>query len=74
MVKETIKRCCDCDKSISFAEFQRNNPAISKEAASDLWENPIINIYCLECFLNRPEMPYRKRKRFYSYYQFKFRK
>ncbi|MFX0059615.1 MAG: hypothetical protein ACFE85_17565 [Candidatus Hodarchaeota archaeon] len=72
MEKQIIKQCCDCNKSISFAEFLRNNSLLSKEAASDLWKNPLVNIYCIECFLNRPERPYRKRKRFYLYYQNKF--
>ncbi|MFX1407437.1 MAG: hypothetical protein ACFFBW_10795, partial [Promethearchaeota archaeon] len=72
MEKLITKQCCDCSRIISFTEFRINNPLLSKEAASDLWENPLIKIYCVECFLNRPEKPYRKRKRFYSYYQFKF--
>lgn len=74
MEKQIIKQCCDCNKPINFAEFQGINPLLSKETASDIWENPLINIYCLECFLNRPEKPYRKRTRFYSYNQFKFKK
>jgi len=73
MEKQIIKHCCDCNKPINLTAFQRSNPLLSTEAATDLWENPLINIYCIECFLNRPEKPYRKRRKYLSYYQFKLK-
>jgi hypothetical protein len=73
MEKISIKKCCDCNKLINYIEYRRINPSLSTDVAKDLWENPLITIYCPDCFLKRPEKPYRKRKRFLSYYRFKLK-
>jgi len=67
------KKCADCGKFIVFSEFCRDNPSFSKQRAKDLWDDPMINIYCPECFFNRPEKPFKK-KRGYHYYQLKFKR
>ncbi|MFW9821507.1 MAG: hypothetical protein ACFFE4_01140 [Candidatus Thorarchaeota archaeon] len=59
------KECGDCGKEIPFQIFLRDNPTISLKRARDLWNDPLIITYCPECFLNRPERPYRRRRRYY---------
>ena len=54
-----------CGKSILFQIFLRDNPIISMKRAQKLWKDPFIIPYCPECFLNRPEKPYKRRRRYY---------
>ncbi|TFG30175.1 MAG: hypothetical protein EU532_01685 [Promethearchaeota archaeon] len=62
------KKCCDCGKEITFQEFCRDNPWLQRREAYELWENPHIATYCLNCFFNRPEKPFRVKKRVKNYY------
>lgn len=59
------RKCGDCKKEIQFRDFLRDNPTIDDERGRDLFESPIITIYCTECFLKRPEKPYRTNRRYY---------
>lgn len=59
------KNCIDCGKSISFEAFCRENPSITLHNAKELWENPLISVYCYNCFFKRPEKPYKQRRRYY---------
>ncbi len=68
------KECGDCGKRIPFQIFLRDNPTILVERAQDLWEDPLIIPYCPECFLNRPEKPYKRRRRYYYNDRLKLRK
>jgi len=56
------KKCCDCGLSIPFAEFRTIHPFLSKFDAKELYENPLMGVYCPNCFIQRPEKPYRKRR------------
>jgi hypothetical protein len=58
------KRCGDCGNFIPFNIFLRDNPTIGLERARDLWNDPFIIPYCPECFLKRPEKPYKRRRRY----------
>ena len=68
MIQEPLelKKCCDCGLSIPFAHFKAINPSLSLLDAKDLYENPLIDVYCPNCFFQRPEKPYKKKRR--SYY------
>ncbi len=68
------RECGDCGKDMPFQIFLRDNPTISLERAQDLWEDPLIIPYCPECFLNRPERPYKRRRRYYYHDRLKMRK
>ncbi len=68
------KLCGDCRMEIPFRIFLRDNPTISFERASDLWEDPLIIPYCPECFLKRPEKPYKRSRRYYYNNRLKMRK
>ncbi len=59
------RKCGDCQKEIQFQEFLRENPTIDNERGQDLFESPIITVYCTECFLKRPEKPYKPNRRYY---------
>ena len=59
------RKCGDCQKEIQFQEFLRENPTIDNERGHDLFESPIITVYCTECFLKRPEKPYKPNRRYY---------
>ena len=63
------KLCFDCRKILTFQEFRINNPSLSLQKAIKLWKDPLITPYCPNCFLNRPEKPYKTRKRDFSYYK-----
>ena len=69
MVQDTmkIKHCCDCNLPIPFAHFMAMHPFLSKLDAKELYENPLIGVYCPNCYFQRPEKPYKKRRR-YTYY------
>jgi len=68
------KECGDCGKDMPFQIFLRDNPTISLERAQDLWEDPLIIPYCPECFLNRPERPYKRLRRYNYHDRLKTRK
>lgn len=57
------KKCCDCGKKIIFEEFCRDNPWLQSRKAFELWEDPLIAAYCPNCFFNRPEKPFKMKKR-----------
>ncbi|MEJ2278721.1 MAG: hypothetical protein P8Y70_13385 [Candidatus Lokiarchaeota archaeon] len=63
--------CCDCGKTIHFEDFLKINPKLTHKQAEKLWELPVISKYCLNCFLNRPEKPYKDRSRRFFCYKFK---
>jgi uncharacterized protein YlaI len=67
------KQCADCGKSISFQKFLTDNPSFSKMRAKELWNDPMISIFCPECYFNISEKPF-KIKRGYFNYQNKFRR
>ena len=64
MEQGKTRECGDCGKSIPFKIFLRDNPTLSMETAHNLWEDPFIVPYCPECFLKRPEKPYKRRRRY----------
>ncbi len=66
------RTCGDCKKEIQFHEFLRDNPTIDYERGCDLFDSQIITVYCTECFLKRPEKPYKTNRRYY--YQKPFKK
>jgi hypothetical protein len=68
------KECGDCGQKIPFNIFLRDNPTIAIGRAKDLWEDPLIITYCPDCFLNRPEKPYRRRRRYFYNDRLKMRK
>lgn len=68
------KICGDCGEEIPFRIFLRDNPTISLERTRDLWKDPLIIPYCPECFLKRPEKPYKHRRRYYHNDRLKMRK
>ena len=68
------RKCGDCGTLIPFNIFLRDNPTISMERAQKLWNDPFIIPYCPQCFLNRPEKPYRRRRRYYYNDRLKMRK
>ncbi|TXT53574.1 MAG: hypothetical protein BAJALOKI2v1_910003 [Promethearchaeota archaeon] len=63
-----IQQCCDCGVKLSFEDFRRIHPSLSEEKAKGLWEISFVKKYCPECFFNRPEKPFRKRRRYYGKY------
>ena len=65
------KNCIDCGKLITFKRFRNLNPSLSEVSASELWKNPLISVYCQDCFFNRPERPYKKRRRDLSVFHWK---
>ncbi|KKN57275.1 hypothetical protein LCGC14_0564030 [marine sediment metagenome] len=65
MVQLQARKCGDCEKEIEFQDFLRDNPTIDNERGHALFESPIITIYCTECFLKRPEKPYKTNRRYY---------
>jgi len=64
-----VKYCVDCNKTIDFSEFCIINATLSTEKAKDLWNNALISIYCPKCYFNRPEKPFKHRKRYLNYYR-----
>jgi hypothetical protein len=64
-----LKCCVDCRKPINFKEFCQNNPALKSENAKALYYNPIISIYCSNCYFERPEKPFKLKRRDLSYYK-----
>jgi hypothetical protein len=58
-----VKECYDCGKKLTFQEFFRNNPSLSSKRAYNLWEDPLITLYCPHCFFNRPEKPFKLKRR-----------
>jgi len=65
-----FRNCADCQKIITFEEFCRDHPLMSKPTAKMFWNNKIFSIYCPNCFYNRPECPYKNlRGRHRSYYE-----
>ncbi|HEC38027.1 hypothetical protein LCGC14_0847760 [marine sediment metagenome] len=66
------RKCGDCEKEIPFQGFLRENPTIDNERGRDLFDSPIITVYCTECFLKRPEKPYKTNRRYY--YQKRYKK
>ncbi|MFX0028821.1 MAG: hypothetical protein ACFE8B_06400 [Candidatus Hermodarchaeota archaeon] len=74
MAQIKTRKCGDCGILIPFQIFLRDNPTISMKRAQELWNDPFIIPYCPQCFLNRPEKPYRRRKRYYYNDRLKMRK
>jgi hypothetical protein len=64
-----IKYCCDCDLPIPLNNFIAMHPYLSKSDAKELYENPLIGVYCPDCYFRRPERPYQKRRkpRYYNW-------
>ncbi len=62
-----IKNCVDCGKLIDFENFCKLNPSLDNKTALDLWENPLISIYCPGCFFHRPEKPFKVKRRDFTY-------
>jgi uncharacterized protein YlaI len=62
------KKCYDCGLRINFNHFKAMHPALSIEDAKELFNNPLVVVYCPNCFFHRPERPYRKRGSFYYKY------
>ncbi len=62
-----IKNCVDCGKLIDFEKFCKLNLSLDKKTALDLWENPLISIYCPDCFFHRPERPFKVKRRNFGY-------
>ena len=58
-----VKKCCDCGKKLTFQEFCRNNPSLLSKRAYQLWEDPLITPYCPNCFFQRPEKPFKLKRR-----------
>ena len=58
-----FKSCIDCGKRISFQEFCEINPSLKEKQAESLYFNPIISIYCPKCYFERPEKPFKKKRR-----------
>lgn len=58
-----VKKCCDCGKKLTFQEFCRNNPSLPSKRACKFWEDPLITPYCPNCFFNRPEKPFKVKRR-----------
>jgi hypothetical protein len=56
------RKCGDCGEIIPIDVFLRDNPTLSIEQGKNLWEDLLFTIYCPECFLRRPEKPFRKRR------------
>ncbi|MFX1391059.1 MAG: hypothetical protein ACFE9Z_13425 [Promethearchaeota archaeon] len=67
------KECADCGKLVSYSKFLNDNPNFSEIRAKELWNDPMISIFCPDCYFNLPEKPF-KVKRGYFNYQGKFRK
>ena len=65
MKQVQARTCGDCEKELTFEEFLRDNPSVNEERGRDLFESPIITVYCTECFLKRPEKPYKTNRRYY---------
>ena len=61
------KVCFVCKKSISFSEFIRDNPSISKLRGKELWDDPMVAIFCPNCYFNLPERPFRAKRRSFNY-------
>ncbi|KKL20492.1 hypothetical protein LCGC14_2454910 [marine sediment metagenome] len=66
------RKCGDCKKEIQFQEFLRENPSIDKERGLGIFDDPFMTVYCTDCFLKRPEKPYKTNRRYY--YQRRFKK
>ena len=74
MQQSQPKKCGDCGQIIPFQIFLRDNPTITPKRARDLWKDPLIIPYCPVCFLNRPERPYKRLRRYYYNDRLKMRK
>ena len=66
-----LKFCVDCGKKISFQEFCEINSSLTEEQAEGLYYNPIINIYCPNCYFKRPEKPFKTKRRRLDYFKLK---
>ncbi|MFX0042980.1 MAG: hypothetical protein ACFE8L_08720 [Candidatus Hodarchaeota archaeon] len=72
LYKRNVKNCADCNQSLTFEEFCQINPSISRKMAKKFWNDTMILIYCPDCYFNRPERPFKKRRGYY-YYSNRFR-
>lgn len=67
--REPLKKACaDCGKLISFSKFLNDNPSFSEMRAKELWNDPIISIFCPDCYFNLPEKPFKLKKGYFNYY------
>jgi hypothetical protein len=66
------KQCGDCRMILSFEQFRQNHPTLSEAQLKSLWEDPLLTIYCPVCYFNRPEKPYKRRKRDSQWYRFAY--
>jgi hypothetical protein len=57
------KKCFDCGKVLTFQEFCRSHPSLTVNKALVLWEDPILSVYCPNCFFNRPEKSFKVKRR-----------
>ena len=48
--KRKDKNCANCNQSLTFEEFWRINPSISQKKVIEFWNNPMILIYCPDCY------------------------
>ncbi|MFX1286821.1 MAG: hypothetical protein ACFFB5_24495 [Promethearchaeota archaeon] len=69
MIQHTIreKKCDDCKKSLTFEEFWQINPSLTEKQAQEFWNDPMILIYCPDCYFNRPEKPFKIKRGYYNY-------
>ncbi len=59
LVPEFKKRTCwSCGKSLNIYDFLSDNLEFSPEQILELWQNPILEFHCCECFkrLKRDEL------------------
>lgn len=61
------RKCADCNHSLTFNEFCRINPSISLKRAVEFWNDSMYLLFCPECYFNRPERPFRIKRRYYKY-------
>ncbi|MFX1379917.1 MAG: hypothetical protein ACFFA4_12580 [Promethearchaeota archaeon] len=70
MISEDLKnkRCMICRKLISFPEFLRDNPSISKLRAKSIWNDSMIALFCPDCYFNLPERPFKVKRNQFNFY------
>lgn len=61
------KNCAVCNQQLTFEEFCQINPSISYKKANEYWNDPMILIYCPDCYFNLPERPFKRRRGYFNY-------
>jgi len=69
MIQQKIreKKCDDCNKSLTFEDFWQINPSFTEKQAQEFWNDPMVLIYCPDCYFNRPEKPFKIKRGYYNY-------